>query len=170
MQGATRVNGELEVGFDDRFERRWYRAELAGRTLILVFVLCATAGLLGRGPFSHQRVEHPAAGMAVDFEPVARAQTPTQVTFHLAAGNAPGGTTIFIDTKLIEPMGLQRVQPQPLEQQAVDGGLLLRFGLPPGVTDGMVRLMLQPSQWGFLTLTARRGDAAPLVWHQLVLP
>ncbi len=164
------MNDEFEVGFDEPFERRWYRLELAGRTLILVFVLCGLAGLLGRGPFSHRRVEVPAAGMSVDFEPVARAQTPTQVTFHLAGSPGSGETSIFIDTKLIEPMGLQRVQPEPVHQQAVDGGIMLQFALPPGAGDAMVRLILQPSQWGFQTLLAKRGDAAPLVWHQMVLP
>ena len=67
-------------------------------------------------------------------------------------------------------MGLQRVQPKPVRQQVVDGGIVLQFALPAGARDALARLMLQPSQWGLQTLTARRGDAAPLVWHQLVLP
>ena len=48
LQGADRVNGELEVGFDERFERHWEWAERAGRLCMILFVAVGLAGVFGR--------------------------------------------------------------------------------------------------------------------------
>src|ERR1700712_514997 len=83
MQGADRINDELEVGFDHIFEARWLWAERVGRVVMLLFVAAGIGGLLGRGPYSHETTTVPMSDLSVDFEPIARSQTGTQVTLHL---------------------------------------------------------------------------------------
>ena len=56
MSGVDTVSDEFEVGFNKSFEARWYRAEQAGRVLMVIFTLAAGLGFLGRGPFSHASV------------------------------------------------------------------------------------------------------------------
>ncbi len=170
MQGADRINGELEVGFDHIFESRWLRVEQAGRMLMVLFVAAGLAGLLGRGPYSHRTEKTAASALAVDFEPIARSQTGTQVTLHF--DNPTGASTLglFIGTTLIEPMGLQRILPQPIDTQTVQGGLRLTVTVPPGTHDAMLRLMLLPAGVGPEQLVARLDGHAALRWTQVVVP
>ena len=171
MQGADLVNDELEVGFDETFERRWHRAEQVGRVLMLLFVAAGLAGVLGQGPYSHRTNWSADSALAVDFEPVARSQTGTQVTFRFSNQTDSAARQLFISTRLVEPMGLKQIVPQPIDTQAVEGGLLLKLAVPPGTQHAMVRLMLQPSGTvGVEHFEARLDGHSTLQWTQTIVP
>ncbi len=170
MQGADRVNEELEVGYDDRFERRWRVAEQIGRCVMVLFVVAGLAGFLGRGPYSHQTAASIGTGMAVDFEPVTRSQAPTQVTFHLDNLTSAPTIDVLVGTNIVEPMGLQRVEPQPLQTRLVKDGMVMTVAIPPGTRDAKLRLMLQPVSLGPNELITKLNDDAPQRWTQFVLP
>ena len=170
LQGADRVNEELEVGYDQRFEQGWQRAEQAGRVVMVVFVAAGLAGLMGRGPYSHDTAKSPESGLAVDFEPVARSQTATQVTLHVSNLTSDPTRDIFIGTNAVEPMGLQRILPQPIATKAVQDGMVLTIPVPPGTKDAKIRLMLEPSTIGSNELVAQLAGAAPIRWTQFVVP
>lgn len=170
MQGADKVNDELEVGYDEIFERRWSRAERSGYLVMLVVVAFMLAGFFGRGPFSHRTVTSAASGLAIDFEPVARSQCDTQVTFHI--DNDTDATTIdlFLDNHLVEPMGLHQFLPEPVRSQSAEGGLRLTIAVPPHVHDTELRIMLQPSVVGPVHMIAHLQGHEPLHWTQYVVP
>ncbi len=170
MQGADRVNEELEVGFNEPFEKRWLRAEQLGRIVMLLFVSVSLAGLLGRGPYSHRTNKIADQALGVDFEPVARSQTGTQVTFHLVNTSQEPTLKLFVGATILEPMGLERILPQPLKTEAVPNGLLFTIGVPPGTRDAAVRMMLQPIGIGVNRLTAHLEGHALLSWTQFVVP
>jgi hypothetical protein len=170
MQGADRINDEFEVGFNAAFERSWARAEWVGRIVMVVFIAATLAGLLGRGPYSHDTVKSDASGLAIDFEPIARSQAPTQVTFHLSNPTDDPAMTLFISTNVIEPMGLHSILPQPIAAKPVQNGLLLTFDVPPGTKDSMVRLQLEPNTIGDNQLAARLEGHQTIKWDQYVVP
>jgi hypothetical protein len=172
------IDDELEIGFDERFEKRWHRLEIGSHVLMALFVLAALGGFFGRGPFSH-RTEKTADGrLAVDFEPLARWGTDTQVTVHLSAPGrlaGPGAAVaahLFVSSAVIEPLGLQRVIPTPNETESIGGGAIYDFTIPPGEDTAFVRFVLRPSTVGLVTAEVRTGgpDGEPLSWKQLVLP
>ena len=170
MRGADPVNNELEVGFDERFETRWWRVETVGRAAMVLFIVAGLAGFLGRGPFSHRTVRSEDAGLSVDFEPLARSQTPTQVTLHIA--NPAGDTTldVTVSGNIVEPFGLMRVEPQPIRQAGGDNSIVFTIAVPPGASDAMVRLALQPSGIGPVRLTAQVANRPAVAWTQWMLP
>ncbi|MGI4976955.1 MAG: hypothetical protein ACRYG6_08440 [Janthinobacterium lividum] len=170
LRGADRVNDELEVGYDLVFERRFHYAEIAGRAFLLLVVALALSGLLGRGPLSHETVRAPGGGPSADYEPVARYDTPTQVTLHLHPAPGQSTTTVVIDTGFIEPMGLTALQPTPLASVARRGGLALTFGVQQTTADTLVRFELKPAVVGPVSMSATVDDAPPLSWTQVVLP
>jgi hypothetical protein len=169
-RGADPVNDELEVGFDQRFERGWALAERIGRLLMIAFVAAALGGFLGRGPFSHRTTSQPGSSLSVDYEPVARVQTATQITFHIDNDTAASTARLFIDTRLVEPMGLQRILPQPLAEQTAGGGLVLTLAVPAGTRDAHVRLIVQPAGIGIVHLSAHLQDRPALHWTQIIVP
>lgn len=170
MQGADRVNDELEVGFDQTFERRWSRVERTGYGVMALFIAAGLAGLFGRGPFSHRTRHSGVSGLTVDFEPVARSQCDTQVTFHIDNPTDAPTRTLFLGTNLVEPMGLHQVQPEPARTQTTKDGLIFTLAIPPHTQGALVRVMLMPSTIGPQQMIARLDDQPPLRWNQFVMP
>jgi hypothetical protein len=170
MQGATRINNEFEVGFNEDFESRWYYVELAGRAVMVVFAACALVGLLGRGPLSRRRAYAPGGGLSVDYEPVARHGTPTTVTLHVTNKTAaPKPITISIGQSMIDPMGLTQSIPVAESSTVSRDGLSLRFVVQPYQPDALIRLDLQPDALGPVSLRADDGDRT-VIWSAFVAP
>lgn len=172
LRGADAVHdGELEVGFNEQFERSWRRAEQVGHVAMLLVVMAAMAGLMGRGMFSHRTSSGADKALAVDREPVARYGTSTTVTLHLDMAKFALGHdwAVHLNQAFMEPMGLQQITPMPLRQAAEGGGLALAFAFEPGKPDALIRLGLKPSGVGLVHLTARIGPEV-VEWDQLVLP
>ena len=170
MQGADRINDEFEVGFDQRFERGWAHVEVVGRFVMVAVVGAGLAGLLGRGPYSHKTMQTAESGLAVDFEPIARSQAPTQITFHVDNTTDAATLDLFVGSNTVEPMGLQHVLPEPVATKAVTDGLTLTLAVPPGARNAEIRVMLEPSEIGENELVARLDGHAPIRWTQFVMP
>ncbi len=170
MQGADQINDEFEVGFDEPFERSWVKAEWVGRIVMIAFVAAGLAGVFGRGPFSHRTEQSAESALAVDFEPIARSQAPTQITFHIDNPTDSPELNLFIGSNSVEPMGLQRIQPQPIATKAVQDGLTLTLSIPPHTKNAEVRLGLEPSELGPNQLIAQLEGHAPIRWTQFILP
>lgn len=171
MRGADPVDEEFEVGFNADFELRWHRAEQAGRVVMAAFVAAALAGLLGRGPFSHAHARAKDGSLGVDYEPVARFGTPTQITLHLHnATDTARAATVFLSPHVIEPMGGARAMPRPEAAAASGGGLVLRIRLAADQHDALVRLDAHPTAIGPVQLQAQVDGGAVLRWTQFIVP
>ncbi len=173
VMGAEPVNDELEVGFDSRFERRWHRYEIGGRILMTLVVVAGLAGLLGSGPFSH-RTLHFASGRlaAIDFEPITRFDTPTQVTFHLRTAANPALATpvdLRLSSNIVEPFGLQHALPAASFQRASHGDIVLKLPVADS-DDDLIRIIGKPTQFGLIRMFAQVDDGPRLTWIQFVLP
>jgi hypothetical protein len=173
MRGAAPVNDELEVGYDADFEARWRHIELVSHGCMLIVVAAALLGLFGRGPLSHRTQLSADARLMVDFEPLARYGTSTQITLHLspdAQGAGKSGTArVLLNSALIEPMGLQQVFPEPASSAAVAGGTAFVFNVPEEKSPVAVRFVVKPNNIGPIRLEARQGGTR-LGWTQFVLP
>jgi hypothetical protein len=178
LRGAAPVNNELEVGYDAAFETRWRHLELVSHAGMAVVVAAALAGVFGQGPLSHRTHQSEDGRLAVDFEPIARYGTSTQITLHLFSdmrgsgiqgAAAPNTAHVVLDSALIEPMGLQQVIPLPASSGAVAGGIEFVFNVPGGKTRAEVRFVIKPNTVGPVRLDVSQGNTQ-LSWTQFVLP
>ena len=170
LRGADPINDELEVGFNQPFEEGWLRAEFVGRIIMVLFTAAGLAGLLGHGPYSHHTAKSAESGLAIDFEPIARANASTQVTFHIDNPTEQKTMDLFISTNVVEPMGLQHILPDPVSSKVVQNGVVFTMGVPSGTIDAEVRIVLMPDTFGPHQLEARLDDHAPLKWTQFIVP
>jgi hypothetical protein len=132
MRDATTVNDEFEVGFDQKFESWWFRAEQIGRVIMVLFAAISALGLLGRGPFSHATIRSPTGAISVDYEPVARHGATTIVTVHVRRPQAtPLPIELLVNQQMIEPMGYRRSIPLADASHVSDGGMRLTFSAVP---------------------------------------
>jgi hypothetical protein len=175
MRSYEVVNNEVQVGYDRSFETRWRHAELVGRVVMLLVVAAAMLGLLGRGPYSHHSMTSPGKGLVVDFEPVARSGTSTQVTLHLYPSSCDRDASVWINGHFVEPFGLSDFAPRPVRSEPRPDGMVLHFPLLKGeCRDTMIRLFAKPTGTGPVQLQARllndsdRDDG--ITWTQVVLP
>jgi hypothetical protein len=167
MRGADTVNDEFEVGFNQTFESRWYRAEQIGRVVMLAVVACALFGLLGRGPYSHDSKTSTGGSMEIDYEPIARHSTASMITVHIKHPEGP--IRLLVDQHIIEPMGYQHATPRPNFASIARDGDWLTFDPEPGERDVLIRLNLSPTFVGVVPLLLRNG-ADSVNWSMFVMP
>jgi hypothetical protein len=170
MRGASPVNDEFEVGYNAEFEQSWFRFMQVGRVFMVLFVLAALAGLLGRGPFSHHTLRAPGGSLSVDLEPVARYGTPTQITVHLRPAPGDSKVRLAISSSLIEPLGLRQIIPRPLPQEASLGGMILTVSVVPGESEHLVRFQEQPAVVGPVPITIAVEGGESLHLTQFIMP
>ena len=180
VRGADRVNDELEVGYDESFEQRWNVAQNVGLVVMVLFLLVCVSGLLGRGPFSHRTVSAPDGSLRVDYEPVAREGTPTQVTLRVPnSAETPEQVSVFLSGSIAEPMGLGRTVPNAVSTMVGTQGVVLRFVVAPLQADAKIRLDALPAEVGVVRLRAWTGADGTVDlpdprhgahWTQVVLP
>jgi hypothetical protein len=147
LRGASTVNDELEVGFDEKFELGWSRLERYGRLVMCLVVAAGLAGLLGAGPLDHARCGSPGTG-AADYQPIARFGTATQVTLHLPPMLKDGQAIVTVSSSFVEPFGLQSIHPTPVTQRSDQGNLQFTFDERGGGLDNYVRISGMPAQIG----------------------
>jgi hypothetical protein len=171
MRGADPVNDELEIGFDQPFEKRWHVVELVARGVMIVYVLAAGAGLLGSGPFSHHQITDSTHSFEVDYEPITRDGNSTQITIHILRP-PPGAAqlAITLNNQFGEPFGLSDVLPRPARIIAGPDGMTDLFDILPGEGGDLVRFKGSPTQAGVMRLSAQLGTGPKLSWTQVVVP
>jgi hypothetical protein len=170
MRGAEPVNDEFEVGFNQTFESHWYRAEQAGRVVMVAFTLAAALGLLGRGPFSHSSSRSASGALAVDYEPITRHGVATTITVHVKRPRDKGHPLeLRVNQQIIEPMGYQHSIPLANGSSLSEDGIRLTFNEPAYQSDVSIRLELMPSAVGFVPLHVSDGTDS-IDWSVLVVP
>src|SRR4051794_29562988 len=107
--------GDLELGSDMRFERRWWKAERVLWGFLGLFLACGAAGLFGRGWLSKATTAPPGAGLEVRYERVTRSQTPALLEIRLgAAAIQSGRVRLHANADLLRRLGVQQTVPRPL--------------------------------------------------------
>ncbi|MDQ2762707.1 MAG: hypothetical protein M3Y22_04230 [Pseudomonadota bacterium] len=170
MSGAETVNDEFEVGFNQTFELHWYRAEQAGRLVMILFTLAAGLGLLGRGPFSHATAQSASHALGVNYEPISHDGTATTVTVHIKKPrDASRVIELRVNQQMIEPMGYERTVPLANNSSVTDDGMRLAFTDAANQSDILARFQLKPSAVGFIPLHLSDGTDT-IDWSVLVVP
>lgn len=131
MSRATEV-GELQLEQDPTFQRRDWLVQRVGWALMLVVVLAAAGGLLGRGPAARATIGDAGAPIRIEYMRIIRHATAERLTMRLA--NVTGERRIVLDSAIVAALEIQRVVPAPIRMDGVAGGVAYTFGFagPPG--------------------------------------
>lgn len=159
----------LEIKRDDRFQRREWRAERIGWVLVTALVMAGLFGLLGRGPLSSSTARSPGELVTVSYSRVSHYEADESITFSFGAGAVEDGTvTVGIRGSWPAGVDLQSITPEPSEQSAVPGGVILEFAVEE-VGDLAATVSYRAQDLGKLDAEVSVGeDSATLT--QLVLP
>jgi len=151
------------IGLDDAFEKRWWGGMKVMWILMVLAIVSGLSGACGRGPAARAHASQ--AGVEVQYERVARYQTPTKLTLTLpASGEA---RRLFIGETLLDRVQLESVVPRPEHTEAHRDGAILVF--PAGADPARIVLVAQPASVG-LTTQQVGLEGAPISFRQLVVP
>lgn len=155
---VAKVDGELAVGEDLSFQRKWWRFEKWVWRVFAVIVLADLLGIFGRGPLANATKATPDGALTVHYERIERFSTPSILRIQLGPDAVHGGQVrLWVSTSLISRLGAQRVIPAPSSSQIVKGGVIYTF--PAGAEPSSVAFALQPANAGMSYLTLRLLDA-----------
>lgn len=116
---------DCPIDEDLRFQRGAWLVERMGWSVMAVIVLAAFAGMFG-GPTTSQEVRDGSGRLRIDYQHFQRHLDPSVVRLTVDTQ----GQSIFeltIDKSLTQEFEIRSVIPQPIETQAHDGGLLMKF-------------------------------------------
>ena len=159
----------LQIGQNEKFQQREWRLERIGWTVVGAFVLAGFIGLLGTGPLSWA-VGRSAGGLVtVEYQRVTHHEADDSLTLVLPANAVEDGViSVELRGAWVAGVDIQSISPQPSEERAVPGGVVLDIAVErPGTTKMVVGFRAQ--EYGTLDATvAVRGDST--TFTQLVLP
>ncbi len=143
---------EIHDPTDLEFQRRDWRRERIGWTVLVLFVIAAVLGLVGEGLFSARTVGAD-TGFVLTYERAARRHDQTQMTAEVDLAATDGDTAeLRISASYLDAIDLRGVVPEPEGVAATDDGAIFRFELDPEATGGTARFRFtfRPDAVGFI--------------------
>ena len=168
--GVAQVGGEVEVGFDSKFEDKWWIFEKSMWAVYVLFLLASISGILGRGLISKKTVANADKTFTVKYERIAHFHTPAEMTIHIAPGAVRNREAkLWVGGALLNQMLIRGIVPSPAQQVPAGAGLDLTF---PAQFDGAAKIVIafQPSSVGTFTSEVGVPDGPLLHLSTLVLP
>ncbi len=150
----AKVNDEIAVGEDLKFQRRWWRFEKIAWSFLALLVVLSAIGIFGRGPLSGAKKQSADGALRVDYDWVERFGTPTIMTLHFSPSALHDGVIrIWVSDSVIKALGNQRVIPQPATSVTGDGGIAYAF--PSAGKPSSIEFSLEPAKVGRHRFTIR---------------
>ena len=165
----AKINGEVAVGEDLQFQRRWWRFEHTVWIFFVVVIVLDLAGAFGRGPLAYAKLRSDDGSFSVRYERIERTGTPSMLSITLQAAAFVGGVaSIHVNDALVGALGAQRVIPQPASTVIGDGGLTYTF--PGRGAPAEIRIELQPTGPGIYPIEVKLPGRPPLRSDVWVVP
>jgi len=140
---VPKLDGEVAVGEDLDFQRRWWKFERIIWSVFLIVIVCDLLGMFGHGWLAKAKVRAPDGSLTIEYERIERANTPSTMTLHIGPNAIRDGhVKVFVSDSIVQSLGAQRVAPQPAESVIGQGGILYTFLTTTGPAE--IQIQLQP--------------------------
>jgi hypothetical protein len=166
---VAKVNNEIAVGSDLEFQRRWWRFEHIAWFFLSALLLANLIGVFGRGPLANAKSSSQDGTLRVNYERVERFSTPSILMVQMGPTTVHDGKCqLWVGESLVKGLGNERVIPQPLSTELVNGGLLYTF--QAGTRPPPIQFQLQPAAIGITHLPLRVPGLANINLKVFVMP
>lgn len=166
---VSKVDGEIAVGSDLEFQRKWWRFTDVLWIVFAAIVIADLLGCFGRGFLANARLHTNDGAMAVKYERIERFSTPS--IFRIQFGPTAihdGKIQLWISESFIKSLGTQRVVPQPLTSVVGQDGISYVF--PATTVPAAVEFAFEPAAPGIYNLTLRTPASEELRPRIFVMP
>jgi hypothetical protein len=144
---VDRVNDEIAVGTNMRFQHKWWRAERIVWAIMTILLVAGAAGVMGRGPLAKAKAQTEDGSLQMQYERFERYKTPSMLALTLNGSAIQNHTAVvWISNSLLKNLGMQRIVPQPAVSQP--GGNRTLYAFPAEGGEARLQFALEPSQPG----------------------
>lgn len=159
----------LELEQDERILRREVVLERVGWVVLTAFILAGLIGLLGAGPLSARSDTSPGGLVTVDYDAIGHHEADNSLILRFAPDAVQAGSiTVALTGSWVAAVDIQSVSPDPAQQRATPGGLVLEFPVEgSGVTEVIISYRSQAH--GALGAQVSVGDDS-VSFTEFVLP
>jgi hypothetical protein len=169
VQDSVPKVGQVAVGEDLDFQRKWWRFERLIWIVFLVVLIADVLGLFGRGWLAKTQVTDTANKLTLDYERIERAGTPSIMTLHFGPGTIQNGkVVVFVSQDVVKALGAQRISPQPGISVLGNGGITYTFYATQ--TPATAEIALSPSFPGVHHFQMQVAGGQPLMGRVVVMP
>ena len=139
---------DCPVKEDLRFQQATWIVERAGWVVMAMVVVAALAGLFG-GPTTRRDAHDESGRVHVSYQHFQRQLDPTDMVVTVDA-QGQSLLELTIDRALADSFEIRTIAPAPIETQAHEGGLLMKFAVSPGAEPARIALKGVPNRPGRL--------------------
>ena len=166
---VPKVDGEVAVGEDIRFQRRWWMFERAIWAFFILLIGCDLAGAFGQGWLSKAKATVPDKSLSIDYERIARSGTPSTMVLHFGPSAIHDGQTrVFLSDSVVKDLGAIRIAPQPAASTIGEGGIAYTFLAT--TSPAQVEVQLQPAHPGRTSFRVAMPGQPAIVRQVFVMP
>jgi hypothetical protein len=166
---VPKVNDEVAVGSDLKFQYRWWRFERAVWIFFFAIVTADVGGVFGRGPLANAHARTKDGTLDVQYERVERFSTPSIMSVQFGPNAIRRGRIqLWVSESLVKQLGNQRIIPQPESSIVGEGGILYTFTAtkPPASAS----FALEPASPGIFQIAVQCPGAQALAAKVIVMP
>jgi hypothetical protein len=165
----AKVNDEVAVGADLEFQKRWWAFEKIVWFVFTGLIVLDVLGFFGRGPVAQAHLQAADHTIQVDYERIARYNTPSAMTIRFTTATIRNGQIqLWVSGSIVQALGAQRVIPQPSSSTLASGGILYTF--PSAAMPFSVEFALQPKKPGIFRFEVRSPGSMLLGAKVVVMP
>jgi hypothetical protein len=130
MASSLKRIGDLEINQDLDFQRRCWKAQRIGWTMMALLALSALLGLFGGGPFSHTSTGDPSIPLSIKYERLGRYLSPLTLTVHVTSGASEDGKVrLWFSRDFLREVQIQGITPKPESAEISASGAIYIFRL-----------------------------------------
>lgn len=161
--------GEIAVGEDLPFQRRWWVFERVVWAFFLVIIVCDVAGLFGRGWLAKAKAATPDGSLSIDYERIERASTPSTMLLHFGSTVIrQGHVKVYVSDSVVKGLGAVRIAPQPAISAVGQGGITYTFAATTSPAEAEIQL--EPTEVGRHHFRLQVADQPPIDASVFVVP
>jgi hypothetical protein len=163
--------GELDVGQDLAFEKRWWKIERSGWAVMLLVLVAAILGFLGPGLLTKKTAGKRNGPLWLEYYAFARYQAPMK----LAVQVSPEAVTekevrLWLDRQYVEAIQIEHVDPEP-ESVAIAGErFVYTFKASDLRQNAKIMFHLEPNRFGKAHVRLGLLDGPEIAFTQFVYP
>jgi hypothetical protein len=166
---VEKVNGEVAVGEDLAFQRKWWEFERATWIFFGLILALDVAGFFGRGPVAKAQRTASDDSMNVRYDRIERSGTPTILTVDIGSSAIKNGRVLlYVSHSMVKELGAQRVIPAP--ERTVIGNAGLTYSFPVSSLPASVEFALEPTGPGLRHVTIQVPGWTPVSFDIFVVP
>ena len=160
----------IELEEDLHFQKKWWHFERIAWMIMVLIVIAALFGLIGRGFLSHTIAGNRSDIIWIEFERFLRNKTIS--TIHVTINDSGNNNKIelTINREYAKSIRIEQVVPEP---EAVEGSvdyILYRFKMPEEKNQHLITFYIKPEKFGNHTAVFKLKDNLSIDFTQFIYP